>query len=148
VSERGGAHILVVDDDTELGRFVVDLATDQGHIASSAQGPLEALDLLKARQFELMVTDIRMPGMDGLEFIRRARAADPHLAIVAITAFGSLETGLRALQAGAQDYLSKPFRSDELSAKIERVLERRARELESLRLRREVDEVLRNRNKG
>lgn len=148
MSEHGRASILVVDDDLELGRFVVDLATDQGHAAVSTPGPLAALELLAKQRFDLMVTDMRMPGMDGLEFIRRARALDAHLAIVAITAFGSLETGLRALEAGAQDYLSKPFRSDELSTKIERTLERRTRELESLRLRREVEEVLKNRGKA
>jgi two-component system, OmpR family, response regulator len=135
--------VLVVEDDDDLGRFVVDIATDHGYQATHVADAISGLDLLPSGGFDLLITDIRMPGMDGIELIARAKERDPTLAIIAITAFGSVETGMRALRVGASDYLSKPFRSDELSSRMRRALERRARDIEHARLQRQVAEVLR-----
>ncbi|WP_437742143.1 response regulator [Sorangium sp. So ce302] len=135
--------VLVVEDDDDLGRFVVDIATDHGYQATHVADAMSGLGLLPTGEFDLLITDIRMPGMDGIELIARAKEHDPTLAIIAITAFGSVETGMRALRVGASDYLSKPFRSDELSSRMRRALERRAREIEHARLQRQVAEVLR-----
>ncbi|WP_437315825.1 response regulator [Sorangium sp. So ce134] len=136
-------NVLIVEDDDDLGRFVVDIATDHGYHATHVADALSGLRLLPSGKFELLITDIRMPGMDGIELIARAKQHDPSLAVIAITAFGSVETGMRALRVGASDYLSKPFRSDELSSRMRRALERRAREIEHARLQRQVEEVLR-----
>ncbi|WP_437495020.1 response regulator [Sorangium sp. So ce1014] len=136
-------NVLIVEDDDDLGRFVVDIATDHGYRATHVVDALSGLRLLPSGKFELLITDIRMPGMDGIELIARAKEHDPSLAIIAITAFGSVETGMRALRVGASDYLSKPFRSDELSSRMRRALERRARDIEHARLQRQVEEVLR-----
>ena len=135
--------VLVVEDDDDLGRFVVDIATDHGYQATHVADAISGLGLLPSGGFDLLITDIRMPGMDGIELIARAKERDPTLAIIAITAFGSVETGMRALRVGASDYLSKPFRSDELSSRMRRALERRARDIEHARLQRQVAEVLR-----
>lgn len=135
--------VLVVEDDDDLGRFVVDIAKDHGYQATHVADAMSGLGLLPSGDFDLLITDIRMPGMDGIELIARAKEHDPSLAIIAITAFGSVETGMRALRVGASDYLSKPFRSDELSSRMRRALERRAREIEHARLQRQVAEVLR-----
>ncbi|WP_437853957.1 response regulator [Sorangium sp. So ce363] len=135
--------VLVVEDDDDLGRFVVDIAKDHGYQATHVSDAMSGLGLLPSGDFDLLITDIRMPGMDGIELIARAKEHDPSLAIIAITAFGSVETGMRALRVGASDYLSKPFRSDELSSRMRRALERRARDIEHARLQRQVAEVLR-----
>ncbi|WP_441290732.1 response regulator [Sorangium sp. KYC3313] len=135
--------VLVVEDDDDLGRFVVDIAKDHGYQATHVADAMSGLGLLPSGGFDLLITDIRMPGMDGIELIARAKERDPSLAIIAITAFGSVETGMRALRVGASDYLSKPFRSDELSSRMRRALERRARDIEHARLQRQVAEVLR-----
>ncbi|WP_437763793.1 response regulator [Sorangium sp. So ce281] len=135
--------VLVVEDDDDLGRFVVDIAKDHGYQATHVADAISGLGLLPSGGFDLLITDIRMPGMDGIELIARAKERDPSLAIIAITAFGSVETGMRALRVGASDYLSKPFRSDELSSRMRRALERRARDIEHARLQRQVAEVLR-----
>ncbi|MDC0684119.1 MULTISPECIES: response regulator [Sorangium] len=135
--------VLVVEDDDDLGRFVVDIAKDHGYQATHVADAMSGLGLLPSGDFDLLITDIRMPGMDGIELIARAKKQDPSLAIIAITAFGSVETGMRALRVGASDYLSKPFRSDELSSRMRRALERRARDIEHARLQRQVAEVLR-----
>ncbi|MGK3969276.1 response regulator [Sorangium sp. So ce118] len=136
-------NVLIVEDDDDLGRFVVDIATDHGYHATHVADALSGIKLLSSAKFELLITDIRMPGMDGIELIARAKELDPFLAVIAITAFGSVETGMRALRVGAADYLSKPFRSDELSSRMRRALERRARDIEHARLQRQVEEVLR-----
>lgn len=136
-------NVLIVEDDIDLGRFVVDIATDHGYRATHVADAVSGLRLLPSEGFELLITDIRMPGIDGIELIVQAKQHDPFLAIIAITAFGSVETGMRALRAGASDYLSKPFRSDELSSRMRRALERRTREMEHARLQRQVDEILR-----
>ncbi|XXT18244.1 response regulator [Sorangium sp. So ce429] len=136
-------NVMIVEDDDDLGRFVVDIATDHGYHATHVADALSGIKLLSSAKFELLITDIRMPGMDGIELIARAKELDPFLAVIAITAFGSVETGMRALRVGAADYLSKPFRSDELSSRMRRALERRARDIEHARLQRQVEEVLR-----
>ncbi|MGK3984830.1 response regulator [Sorangium sp. So ce136] len=136
-------NVMIVEDDDDLGRFVVDIATDHGYHARHVADALSGIKLLSSTKFELLITDIRMPGMDGIELIARAKELDPFLAVIAITAFGSVETGMRALRVGAADYLSKPFRSDELSSRMRRALERRARDIEHARLQRQVEEVLR-----
>ncbi|WP_437504382.1 response regulator [Sorangium sp. So ce1099] len=136
-------NVMIVEDDDDLGRFVVDIATDHGYHATHVADALSGIKLLSSTKFELLITDIRMPGMDGIELIARAKELDPFLAVIAITAFGSVETGMRALRVGAADYLSKPFRSDELSSRMRRALERRARDIEHARLQRQVEEVLR-----
>ncbi len=140
-------NVLIVEDDIDLGRLVVDIATDHGYHATHVADALSGLRMIPSEKFELLITDIRMPGIDGIELIAKAKQHDPFLAIIAITAFGSVETGMRALRVGASDYLSKPFRSDELSSRMQRALERRAREVEHARLQRQVDEILR-RNKS
>ncbi|WP_437712319.1 response regulator [Sorangium sp. So ce448] len=140
---QSSPSVLVVEDDDDLGRFVVDIAKDHGYQATHVADAMSGLGLLPSGDFDLLITDIRMPGMDGIELIARAKEQDPSLAIIAITAFGSVETGMRALRVGASDYLSKPFRSDELSSRMRRALERRARDIEHARLQRQVAEVLR-----
>jgi two-component system response regulator HydG len=94
-------HVLVVDDDEDLGQFIADIARDDGFEATSISNPLDALGRLEAGAFDLVVTDVRMPGMDGVELIGRIKAFDPRIAVIAITAFGSLETAVRAMRAGA-----------------------------------------------
>jgi DNA-binding NtrC family response regulator len=131
-------HVLVVDDDEDLGQFIADIARDDGFEATSISNPLDALGRLEAGAFDLVVTDVRMPGMDGVELIGRIKAFDPRIAVIAITAFGSLETAVRAMRAGAYDYLPKPFQAQDLVLRMERAIERRALALEVTRLRTEV----------
>ncbi len=130
--------VLIVDDDIDLGQFIADIARDDGFEAESISSPLEAIGRLEERAFDLVVTDVRMPGMDGVELIGRIKAFDPRIAVIAITAFGSLETAVRAMRAGAYDYLPKPFQAQDLVLRMERALERRVLTLELSRLRTEV----------
>jgi CheY-like chemotaxis protein len=137
------AAVLVVDDNATHASLVRDVVTGCGHEAIVALDGNEALFRIRQRGYELVITDLRMPGMDGLELIERLRAADPNMAIIALTAFAAAETGRRALQAGAGAYLSKPFRPSELQEKIAFLLKRRETNLSIDRLRRAVDAHLR-----
>jgi DNA-binding NtrC family response regulator len=135
-----GAHVLVVDDDAALAQLVADIVADHGHRAVCAGGGEAALAELAASSIDLLVCDVRLPGIDGIELIGRAAAEDASLAIIAMTAFGSLDTALRAIRAGAHDYLAKPFEPADLALRVEMALARRAMSLELRELRRQRDE--------
>jgi DNA-binding NtrC family response regulator len=142
------AQLLVVDDDVANAAFISDLAADWGYDAAVAHCTQQALEVAAARHFDVVVTDLRMPGADGYELIRILRKRQPALAIVAITAFGSFESGARAIQAGAYAYLAKPFQPNALEQRIRRALERRALRLKNERLRRDVERLLASYRRG
>lgn len=135
--------VLVLDDDFDHATLVADIVRDAGYSVTSLIDPLKADAALQKGAFDVLITDLRMPGLDGVELIERVKGRDPEIAIIAMTAFGSLQTGMRALRAGAMDYLAKPFEPKELRIRIERALESRARGMVIERLRREGDELLR-----
>ena len=107
--EPGDVHILVVDDD-ELVRASLELeAEDAGfRVATAANGPA-ALELARYNRFDLVVCDIRMPGMDGLEVIEHLKKSQPQAGCIVITGYASPDTPVRALKMRVDDYLLKPF---------------------------------------
>lgn len=134
------AKVLVVDDEPEMSKLVADIARKQGHTATGITEPALAMATLESEPFDLVVTDVRMPEIDGIQLITRIKHYDPKIAIIAITAFGSIDTAVRAMQAGAFDYLPKPFSPAEMALRIENALARRAMSVELSRLRSEVSE--------
>ncbi|MCC6553378.1 MAG: sigma-54-dependent Fis family transcriptional regulator [Polyangiaceae bacterium] len=134
------ARILVVDDEPEMVRLVADIARDHGHEPTGVTAPALVLPLLEEASFDLVVTDVRMPEVDGIELIERVAAFDPRIAIVAMTAFGSIDTAVRAVRAGAFDYVPKPFQPADIALRMERALEHRAMTLELSHLRSAVAE--------
>jgi len=129
------AHVLAIDDDAAMAELVADVARDQGHLAHSVSNAAAAMSALEAQPVDLVVTDVRMPDVDGIELIGRILARDKDTAVIAMTAFGSIETAVRAVRAGASDYLAKPFEPAELALRMESALARRAMGLELSRLR-------------
>jgi DNA-binding NtrC family response regulator len=134
------ARILIVDDEVEMGKLVADIARDHGYEPTTITAPLLALPLLEQQSFDLVVTDVRMPELDGVELIERIKSFDPRIAIIAMTAFGSIATAVRAVRAGAFDYVTTPFQPADLALRIERALERRAMTIELTQLRSEVSD--------
>jgi DNA-binding NtrC family response regulator len=134
-----GARVLVVDDEIEMGKLVADIARDYGHSPLSISSPALVMPLLERQAFDLVITDVRMPEIDGVELIGQIKIFDPRIAIIAMTAFGSIDTAVRAVRAGAVDYLPKPFQPKDMALRMERALERRAMTLEISRLRSEVE---------
>lgn len=133
-------RILVVDDDPELARLAADVAKRAGFDAAIANHARAATRLLEAESFDLVVTDVRMPEIGGIELVEWIKKYDPRIAVIAITAFGSVDSAVRAVRAGAFDYLQKPFEPRALALAIERALETRKVRLELSSLRSQVQE--------
>jgi len=130
--------ILVVDDDAEMRSMISDLLQDRGHQVTATHSGQEALTLLSKQVFEVVLTDLRMPEMDGIELLREVKQIPALPNVVLMTAFGTVETAIEAMKQGAYDYLTKPVKSDELFRVVERAVREAALRQEVSRLRREV----------
>jgi DNA-binding NtrC family response regulator len=129
------AQILVVDDQ-ELMRLSLDEALSRaGHRVTSAADGQAALDLIVSRAFEVVVTDLKMPRMDGLTLLKHLVERSPETPVVVITAHGSIETAVEAMRCGAFDYVQKPFEADEIELVVSRALAHRRLMLENVGLR-------------
>ena len=121
-SDTEHTRILVVDDDAPSRSVVSETLQRDGHDVATAGGALEALDAHRAAPYDIVVSDIRMPGKDGLWLLKSLREEDPSPLVILITAFGDMEGAVRAVQGGAFEYLSKPFRPAELKATVSRAI--------------------------
>ncbi len=124
-----GARLLVVDDDPNTRAGLRDLLSLMGYHVEEAGSGHEALSLLESEPYDLMVLDMRMPGMDGVEAMQRARQIRPDLLIVVLTAHATLESAIAAVKSDAVDYLLKPINIESLSAVISHALRERAEQL-------------------
>lgn len=131
-------RVLVVDDDEGLGRFVVEVLVDAGHHAEAAPSAEAARRRVESEDYDVVVTDLRMPGESGLDLIAWLRRYDPRIAVLAVTAFGSLETAVQAIRLGAADYIPKPFEPSALLLAVDKSLRAHAMRSEIERLRGEV----------
>ena len=137
MTEEWGA-ILVVDDDPDMREMVYDMLKDRGHQVTTAGSGQEALRALGEEDYAVVLTDLRMKGMQGLELLTEIKRLYPGLNVILMTAFGSVETAVEAMKHGASDYLTKPVKKDELVRVIERVVREAALRREVNRLRQEV----------
>lgn len=129
-------RILVVDDDPSLRRVLQVQLEQEGYevvVTASAQ---QTLSLLQLQHFDLVITDLRMPGMSGLALLKHARLQYPQTIVIKLTAFGTVETAVEAMKPGACDYLTKPVHADEMSVVMRRALEhlRLVEQVRTLRL--------------
>ncbi|WP_291272410.1 sigma-54 dependent transcriptional regulator [Geothrix sp.] len=115
-------RVLVVDDDPGMRDGMAMSLKRSGFFAEQARGGEEALRMVRPGAYDAVVTDLRMPGMDGLQLTARLKAVDPGLPVLLITAFGSLETAREAMRLGAFDFLSKPFSPEELTLALNKAL--------------------------
>ena len=119
------AHILIADDERSVRELMVDVLEDEGHQVVTAPDGATAARRLERESFHLLITDLRMPGLTGMELLRRARAEHPDMEVVVLTAFGSVDSAVEAMKLGAFDYLQKPLGSPaELRLLVARALER------------------------
>lgn len=132
-------RILVVDDERISRETTVDQCIDAGWDAVAAANASEGLTLLQGQPFNVVLTDLRMPGMDGLELLDRIKEIAPTTDVIIMTAYGTVETAIAAMQAGAADYLTKPFRFPELQVRLERLTEIRESKDELSRLQALLD---------
>ena len=117
------SRILVVDDEPRICRLLTELLTREGYAVDSALSAEEALGMLKDGDYEMLISDLRMPGMDGFELIETIKKDHPDVAAIMITAYATVETAVQALRHGADDYVTKPFDINELKNVVGRTLE-------------------------
>ena len=132
--------ILVIDDDESLRRVLEYNLAQEGYAVLSAASGEQGLELLKKEGADVVVTDVRMPGMDGLQVLEGARKVDPNIQVVILTAFGTIEMAVEAMKAGAFHYISKPFNRDELKLTLKKALQLKQLERENVTLRQELKE--------
>ena len=116
-------RILVVDDDESLRRVTQVQLEDEGYVVATAQNATEALHLLAKRPQDLVLTDLSMPGMSGVDLLRVVRSEYPETIVVLVTAFGTVENAVEAMQLGAYDYITKPVNPDNLRLTVDRALQ-------------------------
>ncbi|MGD8413341.1 MAG: response regulator, partial [Candidatus Latescibacterota bacterium] len=131
--------ILLVDDQDTIRFFLEKTLTQEGYETVTAKEGAEAVE--KARQVmpDLVLLDLKLPDMDGLEVLRRIKEIFPEICIVMITAFGDIETAVSAMKAGAYDFVSKPINLDQLLMVIRKGLESERLNREVLQLKRQMD---------
>jgi two-component system, NtrC family, response regulator HydG len=130
--------ILVVDDDREMANILVEILTAAGYRAIAANSGADALALMRHEHPELVISDLRMVGMNGHKLQAEIKRLMPNLPVVIITAFGSIQTAVESMKLGAFDYITKPFSNDELLLVVSRALENRSLHQEITRLRGEL----------
>ena len=117
-------HILVADDD-EIARDVIgELLLREGYSVATVGNGVEAINRLRIEDVHLVLTDLKMPGADGIAVLKYAARSNPDVAVVILTAYGTLDTTLEAIKEGAYDYLTKPFKTREISLIAERAYRR------------------------
>ncbi len=132
------ARILVVDDDREMSQFLADVLREEGYRVEMVHDGPSAVERYRADSFDLTITDLMMPRMRGTELVRQLKEIDAHALVLLITAFGSIESAVEAMHAGAFHYVTKPFRTDEILLQVKRALEQRSLQSEVERLRQQV----------
>lgn len=132
------ARILIVDDEPIKRSVMEDELSGRGHTVAAASNPMEAEELLADSAFDVVLTDLRMPGQDGLSFLRQLKDDKPDQMVIVMTAYGTVETAVEAMKLGAFDYIQKPFSTEELMLKIDKIMRYGHLEAENEAMRRQL----------
>ncbi|MEA3466463.1 MAG: sigma-54 dependent transcriptional regulator [Thermodesulfobacteriota bacterium] len=131
-------RLLIIDDEPAMRHLLRTILEEEGYLVEEAADGQLGLDCLGKHHFDLILCDIRMPNLDGMGFIGQALALNPALTIIMMSAYGSLETALKCMKHGAYDYISKPFRPDEIVLTLKKARERLKLQHENVQLRQEL----------
>src|SRR3954469_5953588 len=131
-------RILIVDDEVNARTALAELLRDEGYDVETAADAFKALGKYESFAPHVVVTDLKMPGMDGIELVKKIRSDEEPAAVVVMTAFGAVQTAVDAMRAGAADYLTKPLNFDELLVVLDKVLETEQLRRETRQLRARV----------
>lgn len=115
-------NILVIEDDKKMRDGLVEILAEQGYQVDSAENGQAGLDKIKKKDFDVVLTDLIMPVTGGMDVLRETKRMKPKIHIILITAFATVESAVETMKAGASDYITKPFKIDEVQTKIRRVL--------------------------
>ncbi|MFH0926183.1 MAG: response regulator [bacterium] len=115
--------ILIVDDEENAREGLAKILKKTGYITATAENGEEALSILENSRYDLVITDIKMPRMDGMQLLKKMRKIAPDIGVIMVTAYGEVESYLEAMSQGAFEYLNKPMKIDELKKVINKVLQ-------------------------
>jgi CheY-like chemotaxis protein len=118
------SKILIVDDDTSLLYVLETLFKDERHDVTTCANGKDAIRMFTKQSFDLVITDIMMPGATGLDVLREVRKTSPDTLVILITGFASLETAIKAIREGAYDYIAKPFKLEEIKIVVRNAIEK------------------------
>ena len=134
-SDAEPTRVLVVDDEETVLDIINEFLTLEGYVVELVGSARSAIDRIRTEPFDVILTDLKMPDMDGIELIRRIRDWNPDPVLVMMTGFGTVETAIEAMKLGAFDYILKPFKPDDVVTVLERALEKRRLRRENITLR-------------
>ncbi len=135
-------RILIVDDEIDMLELLELIITDRTEYeVVTTNTPLEVPELLKKEPFDLLITDLRMPDIDGIELIEMVKQVDDQLPFIIITAYGTIESAVEAMRKGAFDYITKPFRQEQILLTIEKVMKWRRLQKENIALKAELEKM-------
>jgi DNA-binding NtrC family response regulator len=132
--------ILVVDDERDIRRALEYVLSGEGYEVDTASNGIEAINKLKEKDYDLVITDLRMGGADGFEVLKKAKEINASLPVIIITAYGTIDSAVETMKLGAADYIVKPFLHDDIRVTVNRILEHRKLSLENLRLKRQLSQ--------
>ena len=133
-----GENVLIVDDDAEMGALLKDFLSKGGFVPEAVVSGRVALQKVAETYYTVVITDIKMADMDGLEVLKRVRELRPETAVIMITAFGTIDLAVEAMRAGAFHFVTKPFKMKEILAIVRKAVEHEGLKRENIMLRREV----------
>ncbi|HLB24923.1 MAG TPA: sigma-54 dependent transcriptional regulator [Nitrospirota bacterium] len=133
------SRILIVDDEKGMREFLSIMLKKEGHDPVAVENGQRAVKLVKDDIFDLVITDVKMPKMGGMEVLKAVKEASPETVVIMITAYATAESAVEAMKEGAYDYIMKPFKVDEIKLVVKNALEKRKLREENVLLRREVE---------
>ena len=145
--EIKGGRILVVDDEEAVCMLLCERLTPAGFECSGCSSGMAALELLKSKSFDLVVSDLNMPGMTGLQLLEKARKDYPHSAFLIVTGVDDIRVATQAMKEGADDYLLKPFQFDAVLASVQRALQKKRLEIEVEHYRQNLEQMVEQRTR-
>lgn len=133
-----GYKVLIVEDDKKMNQGLVHIISKEGYIVESVDSGEKALEKIKDTQFDLIISDLKLPGIDGMELLKATKKYDINILFVIITAYGTVDTAVSAMKEGAEDYILKPFDMEELRLVVKKTMEKRELFLSNIRLQHQL----------
>ncbi len=134
-----GYKILIVEDDKKMNQGLLHIISKEGYAAQSVDSGEKALEKMKDTQFDLIISDFKLPGIDGMELLKATKRYDANILFVMITAYGTIDTAVCAMKQGAEDYILKPFDMEEMRLVVKKTMEKRELVLNNIRLQHQLE---------
>jgi DNA-binding response OmpR family regulator len=115
-------NILIIEDEKEIRDELVEILKEEGYVVDSAENGQMGLDKIKKSDFDVVVVDLVMPVVGGMEVLRETKRIKPQISVILMTAFATIDNAVEAMKAGASDYITKPFRIDDMQTKIRKII--------------------------